>query len=82
MGIPTQQASRLDSQQEPDWNELSRVVLADTEKAWSKIFPTNDGPLYTPAASGWLYDGGIPPPAVRAICHNPFSQPGSDQSLF
>ena len=38
MGIPTQQASRLDSQQEAELNELSRVVLADTEKAWSKYF--------------------------------------------
>ena len=38
MGIPTQQASRLDSQQEAELKELSRVVLANTEKTWSKYF--------------------------------------------
>lgn len=48
MGIPTQQASRLDSQQEAELNELSRVVLADTEKAWSKYFQQH-GQRYTPA---------------------------------
>lgn len=47
MGIPTQQASRLDSQQEAELKELSRVVLADTEKAWSKYFQQH-GQHYTP----------------------------------
>ena len=47
MGIPTQQATRLDSQQEAELNELSRVVLADTEKAWGKYFQQH-GQSYRP----------------------------------
>lgn len=55
MGIPTQQASRLDSQQEAELKELSRVVLADTEKAWSKYFQQH-GQHYTPTTMV-LYKG-------------------------
>ncbi|EEG34543.1 hypothetical protein NEIFLAOT_00159 [Neisseria flavescens NRL30031/H210] len=46
MGIPTQQASRLDSQQEAELNELSRVVLAETEKGMEQIFPTTRPTLH------------------------------------
>lgn len=38
IGIPTRQTPRPNSQQKAELRELSRVVLTNTEKAWSKYF--------------------------------------------
>ena len=80
MGIPTQQASRLDSQQEAELNELSRVVLADTEKAWSKYFQQH-GQRYTPATMV-LYEGGTSTACgTGQSAMGPFYCPG-DQKVY
>ena len=46
-GVQVTQQSRLDSRLESQLNELSRVVLADTETVWSNYFAKN-GSRYTP----------------------------------
>lgn len=46
-GAQVTQQSRLDSRLESQLNELSRVVLADTETVWSNYFAKN-GSRYTP----------------------------------
>lgn len=80
MGIPTQQASRLDSQQEAELNELSRVVLADTEKAWSKYFQQH-GQRYTPTTMV-LYEGGTSTACgTGQSAMGPFYCPG-DQKVY
>lgn len=64
MDIPTQQASRLDSQQEAELNELSRVVLADTEKHGVNI---SSNTANTTHRQPWCCIKAVrPPPAVRA----------------
>ena len=81
MGIPTQQATRLDSQQEAELNELSRVVLADTEKAWSKYFQQH-GQRYTPTTMV-LYEGSTSTACgTGPICHGPVLLSGRPKSLF
>lgn len=45
--IGVSQQSTLDSKLEAELNELSRVVLADTEETWTKIFAQH-GKTYTP----------------------------------
>ncbi len=80
MGIPTQQATRLDSQQEAELNELSRVILADTEKAWSKYFQQH-GQRYTPATMV-LYEGGTSTACgTGQSAMGPFYCPG-DQKVY
>lgn len=80
MGVPTQQASRLDSQQEAELNELSRVVLADTEKAWSKYFQQH-GQHYTPTTMV-LYKGGTSTACgTGQSAMGPFYCPG-DQKVY
>ena len=81
MGIPTQQATRLDSQQEAELNELSRVVLADTEKAWGKYFQQH-GQSYRPTTMV-LYEGGTSTACgTGQSAMGPFYCPGDPKSLF
>lgn len=54
--IGTAQQSKLAPEQENQLNELSRVVLADTEAVWSKYF-SEHGQKYTPTTLV-LYTGG------------------------
>ena len=64
MGIPTQQATRLGSQQEAELDELSRVVLADTEKHGANI---SNNTANTTRRQPWCCMKAVrPPPAVRA----------------
>ena len=80
MGIPTQQATRLDSQQEAELNEMSRVVLAETEKAWSKYFQQH-GQRYTPTTMV-LYEGGTSTACgTGQSTMGPFYCPG-DQKVY
>lgn len=56
LGTPTAQTSSLDTQLENELNELSRVVLADTEQTWTDYF-ARQGQSYTPTTLV-LYNGG------------------------
>ena len=56
MGTGSTQTSQLKPQEEADLNELARVVLADTEKAWGSYFK-QIGRTYTPTTLV-LYNGG------------------------
>lgn len=56
IGAASSQQSSLDNKLETQLNELSRVVLADTEKTWSKVFAQH-GQKYTPTTLV-LYTGG------------------------
>ena len=81
MGIPTQQATRLDSQQEAELNELSRVVLADTEKAWSKYFQQHSQ-RYTPTTMV-LYEGGTSTACgMGQSAMGPFYCPGDKKFIW
>lgn len=56
MGTGSTQTSQLKPQEEAELNELARVVLADTEKAWGSYFKQH-GQNYTPTTLV-LYNGG------------------------
>ncbi|MGN7015816.1 neutral zinc metallopeptidase, partial [Neisseria sp. P0004.S006] len=71
---------RLDSQPEADLTELSRVVLADTENAWSKYFQQH-GQRYTPTTRV-LYEGGTSTASgTGQSAMRPFDCPG-DQKCY
>ncbi len=80
VGTVASQQSTLNSQQEAQLNELSRVVLSDTEAAWSQYF-TQHGQKYSPTTLV-LYTGG-----TRTACGigqaamGPFYCPG-DRKVY
>lgn len=80
IGAPAAQQSQLNPQLESQLNELSRVVLADTEAAWSEYFRQH-GQQYQPAKMV-LYTGG-----TRTACGGgqaamgPFYCPG-DHTVY
>ncbi|WP_416190308.1 neutral zinc metallopeptidase [Neisseria sp. CCUG17229] len=74
------QQSTLDSKLESQLNELSRVVLADTEQTWSKIFAQH-GQQYRPAKMV-LYTGGTSTACgTGQAAMGPFYCPG-DQTVY
>ncbi|WP_416190883.1 neutral zinc metallopeptidase [Neisseria sp. CCUG12390] len=76
----TQQSTKLDSQLESQLNELSRVVLADTEDTWGKIFARH-GQQYRPAKMV-LYTGGTSTACgTGQATMGPFYCPG-DQTVY
>lgn len=64
MGIPTQQASRLDSQQEAELDELSRVSLPRRKKHGANI--SNNTANATHRQPWCCMKAVRPPPAVQA----------------
>ncbi|PSJ80234.1 KPN_02809 family neutral zinc metallopeptidase [Neisseria iguanae] len=78
MGVTRQ--STLDNKLESQLNELSRVVLADTEQTWHKIFAQH-GQQYRPAKMV-LYTGGTPTACgTGQAAMGPFYCPG-DQTVY
>lgn len=74
------QQSTLDNKLESQLNELSRVVLADTEQTWSKIFAQH-GQQYRPAKMV-LYTGGTSTACgTGQAAMGPFYCPG-DQTVY
>ena len=80
LGAPAAQQSSLNQQEENDLNELARVTLADTEKAWSAYFRQN-GQNYTPTTMV-LYTGGTSTACgTGQAAMGPFYCPG-DQKVY
>ncbi len=74
------QQSTLDTKLESQLNELSRVVLADTEQTWSKVFAQH-GQQYRPAKMV-LYTGGTSTACgTGQAAMGPFYCPG-DQTVY
>ncbi|WP_165088805.1 neutral zinc metallopeptidase [Neisseria yangbaofengii] len=74
------QQSTLDNKLERQLNELSRVVLADTEQTWSKIFARH-GQQYRPAQMVLYTDGTSTACGTGQAAMGPFYCPG-DQTVY
>ena len=80
MGTGSTQTSQLKPQEEAELNELARVVLADTEKAWGSYFKQH-GQNYTPTTLV-LYNGGTSTACgMGQSAMGPFYCPG-DQKVY
>ena len=80
MGTGSTQTSQLKPQEEAELNELARVVLADTEKAWGSYFK-QIGRTYTPTTLV-LYNGGTSTACgMGQSAMGPFYCPG-DQKVY
>lgn len=79
-GAGVTRPSKLDSQLESQLNELSRVVLADTEETWSKIFAQN-GRQYRPARLVLYSEGTSTACGTGQAAMGPFYCPG-DQTVY